>query len=172
MLFIGVVRMQLGQLAGEMGSARVSRAACGITPHALSESELKQVERGSRRDAANSTPEARAPQHNIQHVQCPAALGDGNILQWFDALELFPHFFQRGNDRGSRRESALITPAFLRRKWSRLIPLCGTATSDDNGNARLDRNAIQLGDLPRFRFSGCCSQSSRRDARCMRGACV
>ena len=28
----------------------------------------------------------------VEHVQCPAALGDGNVLQRFDATELYPDF--------------------------------------------------------------------------------
>jgi len=34
---------------------------------------------------------------DVQYVQRPAALGDGNVFQLFDALELFPHF-RFGND--------------------------------------------------------------------------
>jgi hypothetical protein len=89
--------------------------------------------------------------YNIEYVQGPAALGDGNIFQRFNAAELRAHFFRRNDDGGSRpvlrsstaeggRESALTFPAFSRKNWSGLT---SAATSDNNGNPRLDRDAIQ-----------------------------
>jgi hypothetical protein len=77
--------MQLFQFAGEMGSARVSRAAVGVPPNARCGS-------GSQRDVANGDRDGRAPQHDVQHVQRPATLGDGNAFQRFDATEFFADF--------------------------------------------------------------------------------
>ena len=52
--------------------------------------------------------------HDIQHVQRPTALGDGNVFQQFDATELRADFGRRGN-----------------------------LAFGDDGYARLNRNATQ-----------------------------
>jgi hypothetical protein len=46
-------------------------------------------------DASARRPYLAKPTHNVQHVQRPAALGDGNVFQRLHALEFFPHFARR-----------------------------------------------------------------------------
>jgi hypothetical protein len=84
------------------------------------------------------------PPHDVQDVQRPAALGDGNVLQRLHALVLCADFLRRNDDCSSRRESALTFPAFSRRRWSGFIPLCGTATSDNDGNPGFGRDTVQV----------------------------
>ena len=98
------------------------------------------------RTPQRGVPTSQSRRYNIQYVQRPAALGGGNVLQRFDALVLCAHFLRRNDDCSSRRESALTFPAFSRRRWSGLIPLCGTATSDNDGNASIGRHPVQ-GDI-------------------------
>jgi len=49
------------------------------------------------RTARASRPYLRNTSHDVQHVQGPAALGDGYVFQRFDALESFADFGCRGN---------------------------------------------------------------------------
>ena len=81
------VGVKFFQFVDEMGSACVSRAAYGVTPDAFGKC--------SQRDVANGDRDGRAPQHNIEHVQRPAALFHGNFLQRFDATESFVDFALR-----------------------------------------------------------------------------
>ena len=55
---IGVIGMEFFQLAGEMGSACVSRAAVGVPPNARCGS-------GSQRDIANGDRDGRAPHFEL-----------------------------------------------------------------------------------------------------------
>ncbi len=52
-------------------------------------------------DAAARRPYPADAPHGIENVQPPAALGDGNVFQRFDALEFFPHFLRRNDWRGT-----------------------------------------------------------------------
>jgi|GEM_PF-2649438 hypothetical protein len=50
-------------------------------------------------DASAKRPYLAKPSYDIEHVQGPTALGDGNVFQWFNAAELCAHFFWRNDDR-------------------------------------------------------------------------
>jgi hypothetical protein len=92
--------------------------------------------------------------NNIQHVPRPAALGDGNIFQRFDALEFFPDLFRRDDDRvrsaGVRAGGFMERLApfiFTRRDAARTRSRDGRATlprhRSHHFNPRLNRDAIQ-----------------------------
>ena len=123
---VAIVGVKLFQFAGEgvnvRGGEGVGRDASLRRP----------------RTARASRPYLAKPPHNVQHVQGPTALGDGNFFQRFDALEFFADFGGRNDDGSSRRESALTYPVFS--GWSGLT---SAATGDDEWNPRLNRNAIQ-----------------------------
>ena len=82
MLFIGVVGMDFFQFA-----LTCVNLGSGESPSPI-----------GRERVAGRSGEGQ-PSHNIQHVQRPAALGDGNIFQRFDALEFFADFGGRNDDR-------------------------------------------------------------------------
>jgi len=67
-----------------MGSACVSHAAVGVPPNAFGKC--------SQRDVVNGDRDGRAPQHNVEHVQRPAAFFDADFLERFDATEFFTDF--------------------------------------------------------------------------------
>jgi len=73
--------MELFQFAGEG-----VRVGGGEFPSRRRREEASSLPaRGPR--LVTSSPTFHQPSHNIQHVERPAALGDGNILQRFDPLE-------------------------------------------------------------------------------------
>jgi len=92
-----------------------------------------------------SSPTFHEAADGVEHVQRPAALGDGNFFQRLDALEFFAHFLRRNDDgliRRRRREETLIPSRFFR--WSLVTSSPTAATGDDDFNPRLDRDSAQI----------------------------
>jgi hypothetical protein len=73
----GFVGMEFFQFAGEMGSARVPRAAFGVAPDAFR--KMFTTGRSELQPGRSRSP------HDVQH-------GQPRKLSRFDATEIFPHF--------------------------------------------------------------------------------
>ena len=108
---ISIIRMKLLQftLKGiNVGGRKTIGGRSSTTPHLV---RNVWVSRSSplRLVALKWSGDGNETTNNIQHIQRPAALSDGNIFQRFDATELFGDFGCRGNftlrDDGNRPKS-------------------------------------------------------------------
>src|SRR5579862_52347 len=75
-----------------------------------------------------SSPTIYQPPHDVQHVQRPAALSNGNVFQWFHPTELFADFGCRGDDGLLVGRDVPIAPRLAR-------PVLRSGTATEGGRA-------------------------------------